>query len=155
MNNLRQKVAVYLGLAEDEEYDGYPYDEQDRGERRPTDDAAASADPVAVNRSAHGRQTPSRPAGRRIDSSYDVVAVTPTSYSDAARIGQSFRTGDVIAMDLSRLNPEDAKRMIDFSSGLTYGLDGTIKRLAGKMFLLTPKGVVVADSVQADLTASS
>lgn len=88
---------------------------------------------------------------RRIDAAYDVVRMSPSAYADVRAIGESFRAGDVVSMDLTGLTPEDAKRMIDFASGLTFGLHGTIERLAGKVFLLTPKGVELTNSVRSSL----
>ena len=145
MSNLRQKVAVYLGLAEDDY--GFEYDERhDRDER-----SSGTRSGIAVE-SGGGSLAP--PAGpRRIEAAYDVVRMTPSAYSDVRSIGEGFRAGDVISMDLSGLTPDDAKRMIDFASGLTFGLQGTIERLAGKIFLLTPKGVEVTASVRSSLAS--
>jgi cell division inhibitor SepF len=79
--------------------------------------------------------------------------MSPSAYADVRAIGEGFRAGDVISMDLAGLTPDDAKRMIDFASGLTFGLHGTIERLGGKVFLLTPKGVELADSVRSSLAS--
>ncbi|MFN8127397.1 MAG: cell division protein SepF [Candidatus Nanopelagicales bacterium] len=138
MSTLRQKVAVYLGLAE-EDY-GFDYDER-------TPDSHTTRQSVAVEQDA-----PYRPAGsRRIEAVYDVVRMTPHAYADIKGVAESYRSGDVVSMDLARLTSDDAKRMIDFASGLTFGLSGTIERLGGKVFLLTPKGVEVAASVKSAL----
>ena len=138
MSTLRQKVAVYLGLAE-EDY-GFDYDE-----RNP--DTHTTRQSVAVEQDA-----PYRPAGgRRIEAIYDVVRMNPHAYADIKGVAEAYRAGDVVSMDLARLNSDDAKRMIDFASGLTFGLSGTIERVGGKVFLLTPKGVEVAPSVKAAL----
>ena len=149
MSNLRQKVAVYLGLAE-EDY-GFEYDERhdrdehhDRGER-----GHSGRSDIAVESSAGGFAPAQGP--RRIEAAYDVVRMTPSAYADVRSIGEGFRAGDVISMDLSGLTADDAKRMIDFASGLTFGLQGTIERIGGKVFLLTPKGVEVAASVRSSL----
>ena len=143
MSTLRQKVAVYLGLAEDDY--GFEYDERhDRDERSP----AARSD-IAVEQSSAVFAPSAGP--RRIEAAYDVVRMSPSAYSDVRSIGEGFRAGDVISMDLSGLTADDAKRMIDFASGLTFGLQGTIERIGGKVFLLTPKGVEVAASVRSSL----
>jgi cell division inhibitor SepF len=143
MSTMRQKVAVYLGLTEDYR-DEFDYDDhRDR-------DAVADRghDDIAVEQVA-----PATPAtrARRVDAAYDVVRFSPSAYADVAPIGEAFRSGDVISMDLSGLSGEDAKRMIDFASGLTFGLSGRIERLGGKVFLLTPKGVEVTSSVRSSL----
>jgi cell division inhibitor SepF len=147
VSTLRQKVAVYLGLTE-EDY-GVDYDErQDRTDHARSTRAAAD---IGVEQSGHGAFSPARP--RRIDAAYDVVRMSPSAYADVRAIGEGFRAGDVISMDLAGLTPDDAKRMIDFASGLTFGLHGTIERLGGKVFLLTPKGVELADSVRSSLAS--
>lgn len=135
-SNLRQKVAVYLGLAE-EDY-GYEYDQ------RPSQQDATREIAVDDGYSAAGRP-------RRIDAVYDVVRMSPAAYADVRAVGDSYRAGDVVAMDLSALAGDDAKRMIDFASGLTFGLQGSIERVGGKVFLLTPKGVEVSASVRSAL----
>lgn len=138
MSTLRQKVAVYLGLAEDD----YEYDQ------RPARESYNSAASVGVDEGYAPTAGP-----RRIDAIYDVVRTNPSAYADVRAVGESFRAGDVVAMDLTALSGEDAKRMIDFASGLTFALHGTIERVGGKVFLLTPKGVEVADSVRSALSS--
>jgi cell division inhibitor SepF len=143
VSNLRQKVAVYLGLTEEDDY-GFDYDEPKSREAHTT----AGGGGISVD-----QRDPGAPitGPRRIEAAYDVVRMTPSAYSDVKAIGEGFRAGDVISMDLSGLTAEDAKRMIDFASGLTFGLQGTIERLGGKTFLLTPKSVEVAASVRSSL----
>ena len=144
MSTLRQKVAVYLGLTE-EDY-GFEYDERHDRQERP---ASSSGRPdIAVEQSSGFTPTG---GPRKVDAAYDVVRMTPSAYADVRSIGEGFRAGDVISMDLSGLTADDAKRMIDFASGLTFGLQGTIERVGGKVFLLTPKGVEVAASVRSSL----
>ncbi len=139
MSTLRQKVAVYLGLAE-EDY-GFEYDE------RPGD-THTTRQSVAVDQdSGYGG------AGRRVEAVYDVVRMSPHAYADIKAVAESYRAGDVVSMDLAGLGSDDAKRMIDFASGLTFGLHGTIERVGGKVFLLTPKGVDVAASVKSALVS--
>ncbi len=138
MSTLRQKVAVYLGLAE-EDY-GFDYDER-------TPDTHTTRQSVAVAQDA-----PYAPAGtRRIEAVYDVVRMSPHAYADIKGVAEAYRAGDVVSMDLARLSSDDAKRMIDFASGLTFGLSGTIERLGGKVFLLTPKGTEVTATVKSAL----
>lgn len=140
MSTLRQKVAVYLGLAE-EDY-GFDYDDR-------TGDTHTTRQSVAVDQNpGYGHV-----AGRRVDAIYDVVRMTPHAYADIKGVAEAYRAGDVVSMDLAHLSGDDAKRMIDFASGLTFGLHGTIERVGGKIFLLTPKGVEVASSVKSALTS--
>ena len=140
MSTLRQKVAVYLGLAE-EDY-GFEYDE--RSER----DTHATRQNVAVDQDAAFSPAPQ---ARRVEAVYDVVRMSPGAYAEIKGVAESYRAGDVVSMDLGSLSPDDAKRMIDFASGLTFGLQGSIERVGGKVFLLTPKGVDVTASVKSAL----
>ena len=145
MSNLRQKVAVYLGLAE-EDY-GFDYDQQAQRDSQTTTRQSS----VAVEQDRP--YAPATTSPRRIDAVYDVVRMTPHAYADIKGVAQSYRAGDVVSMDLSAISPDDAKHMIDFASGLTFGLQGTIERVGGKVFLLTPTGVDVAPSVKSALVA--
>jgi cell division inhibitor SepF len=138
VSTLRQKVAVYLGLAE-EDY-GFEYDER-------AGDTHTTRHSVAVDQDA------GRGGGRRVEAVYDVVRMSPHAYADIKAVAESYRAGDVVSMDLAGLGSDDAKRMIDFASGLTFGLHGSIERVGGKVFLLTPKSVEVAASVKSALVS--
>ena len=144
MSTLRQKVAVYLGLAEDDY--GFEYDQQAQRDTHTT-----RQNSVAVEQDAPFTPTPT--GSRRVDAIYDVVRMNPNAYADIKGVAEAYRAGDVVSMDLTSISPEDAKRMIDFASGLTFGLQGTIERVGGKVFLLTPKGVDVSASVKSSLAA--
>jgi cell division inhibitor SepF len=145
VSTLRQKVAVYLGLAE-EDY-GFEYDQQAQRDTQTTRQGS-----VAVEQDVPFTPATSAGAGpRRVEAIYDVVRTTPHAYADIKGVAESYRAGDVVSMDLSNITAEDAKRMIDFASGLTFGMQGTIERVGGKVFLLTPKGVDVSPSVKTSL----
>ncbi|MEV4194033.1 cell division protein SepF, partial [Streptomyces toxytricini] len=70
--------------------------------------------------------------GRRI------ATVTPDGFRDARAIGELFREGVPVIVNLSLMDPADAKRVVDFAAGLTFGLRGSIERVATRVFLLTP-----------------
>jgi cell division inhibitor SepF len=70
--------------------------------------------------------------------------VEPKSFNDAEQIGQKFKADIPVIINLQQADPELAKRLIDFASGLTYGLDGGIQRVAEKVFLLSPHNVEVS-----------
>lgn len=70
-----------------------------------------------------------------------VHSITPTVFSDAQEIGERFRSGQPVIMNVRDAERELIKRLVDFSSGLVYGLNGDIKKVADKVFLLTPSGV--------------
>lgn len=78
----------------------------------------------------------------------DVVPVRPRTYNDARTIGEHFRDGAPVTMDLAAMDSADAKRLVDFAAGLIFGLHGRIERVTNKVFLLTPKNVTVSDEAK-------
>lgn len=75
-----------------------------------------------------------------------ITTVHPRSYNDAKSVGESFRDGTPVIMDLSDLAEAEAKRLVDFAAGLVYALHGSIERVTTTVFLLTPSYVEVVDS---------
>lgn len=72
-----------------------------------------------------------------------LTTVHPRSYNDAKSIGEAFRSGMPVIMNVTELGDNEAKRLVDFSAGLVFGLHGTISRITNKVFLLTPSTVEV------------
>ncbi len=136
-----RKTMVYLGLAEeDDRYDGY--DEYDY------DDSSRSEAPA--ERSAAVTQLPQRTPVARVVRDVEAGALNristihPRTYNEAKNIGESFRDGTPVIMNLSDMDDADAKRLVDFAAGLTFGLHGAIERVTSKVFLLSPSHVEVA-----------
>ena len=137
-----RKTMVYLGLAEDDErYDGY--DDYDY------DEPAARAE-APVERSAAVTQLPQRTPVARVVRDVEVGALNrittihPRTYNEAKNIGESFRDGTPVIMNLSDMDDSDAKRLVDFAAGLVFGLHGQIERVTSKVFLLSPAHVEVS-----------
>lgn len=78
----------------------------------------------------------------------EILTVHPTHYADAPVVAENFRDGVPVILNLSRLSESDAKRIIDFCSGLVLGLNGHIERVTGKVFLLTPEHITVGEPVE-------
>ena len=147
MASAMRKMAVYLGLVEDdhryqEKYDGYgeydDYDEPDRMAAPDEADARIARDDYgsyqAEWRSEHGSQTT------------DLARITtlhPRTYNEARTIGEHFREGTPVIMNLTEMVDSDAKRLVDFAAGLIFGLRGSIERVTNKVFLLSPANVEV------------
>ncbi|MFT4147869.1 MAG: cell division protein SepF [Micrococcaceae bacterium] len=75
-----------------------------------------------------------------------ITTIHPRSFSDAKLIGESFRNNVPVIMNLTDLGEVEAKRLVDFSAGLIFGMHGSIDRVTNKVFLLSPSYVeVVAD----------
>ena len=98
--------------------------------------AAAPAD--APSLPAAAPQSPVAGELRRI------TTIHPRSYNDARKIGEAFREGTPVIMNLTDMDDADAKRLVDFSAGLIFGLHGAIERVTSKVFLLSPAHVEVA-----------
>lgn len=77
-----------------------------------------------------------------------IVTVHPSAYSDAVTIGEHFRSGTPVIMNLSDMSEDDARRLIDFAAGLTFGLRGVIERVTNRVFLLSPQAIEVTGDVQ-------
>ncbi|MGY1603466.1 cell division protein SepF [Geodermatophilus sp. SYSU D00815] len=74
---------------------------------------------------------------------YRITTVHPRTYNDARQIGERFREGGAVIMNLTELDDADAKRLVDFAAGLIFGLRGSIERVTAKVFLLSPRDVDV------------
>ncbi|HEX5016208.1 MAG TPA: cell division protein SepF, partial [Actinomycetes bacterium] len=108
------------------------YDDRTRALRAVRDDEPAT-------RAASPVSSPSRPES----GASRITTLHPRTYNDARAIGEQFRDGTPVIMNLSEMDDGDAKRIVDFAAGLVFGLRGTIERVTQKVFLLSPANVVV------------
>jgi cell division inhibitor SepF len=150
-----RKTMVYLGLAEDERDDGYDsYDDYD-------EPPARQEPPARHERSAAVTPLPSRTPVARVVRDVEVGALNristihPRTYNEAKNIGESFREGTPVIMNLTDLDDADAKRLVDFAAGLVFGLHGSIERVTSKVFLLSPAHVEVTANEEAPPKAAS
>jgi hypothetical protein len=84
-----------------------------------------------------------------------VHRVTPRSFNDAQVVADRFKAGTPVVLDMQNVESDLAKRLIGFASGLTYGLDGGMERLDGRVFLLIPPGVEIPASQRTRLAAQA
>jgi cell division inhibitor SepF len=170
------RTLVYFGLAEDEEYDDeyYPpepepeasledsYRERPNVQRLPRrrrdeiDDIFGDDDDVD-RRTTLRSVAPTRPAngrsGGEVRSGGDVRVhfVAPKSFNDVQDVADKFKDSIPVILNLQGTDTDLSKRLIDFSSGLTYALDGGMQRIADKVFLVTPRNVEVSAEQRAQL----
>ena len=150
-----RKTMVYLGLAEDERDDGY----DDYEDYEVTPDAQDSH--VRHERPAAVTPLPARTPVARVVRDVEVGALNristihPRTYNEAKNIGESFREGTPVIMNLTDLDDADAKRLVDFAAGLVFGLHGSIERVTSKVFLLSPAHVEVTANELAPPKAAS
>jgi cell division inhibitor SepF len=121
-----RRASAWLGLVDDREMRYYD-DEYAEGPE-PGD----TAEPWATDPRLRVAADAVQEQGGRI------ATVTPESFRDARRIGELFRDGVPVVVNLTAMDAADAKRVVDFAAGLIFGLRGSIERVASRVFLLTP-----------------
>jgi cell division inhibitor SepF len=123
-----RKASAWLGLVDDNDeeryYDGYEED----GSEGPGNAWVTDPRVQVTGASEDGAQA----RGQRIGT------VTPDSFRDARAIGELFREGVPVIVNLTAMEAADAKRVVDFAAGLIFGLRGSIDRVSNRVFLLTP-----------------
>ena len=131
MANPLRKTMVYLGLADEE------FDYQDNA---PVTPVAPVSQPAPQNSVSRAPVTPlRRPTPTRSAATSDmneILTVHPRQYKDAQVIAESFREGVPVIINLSQMSEPDARRLIDFASGLSQGLYGKIERVTSKNSLI-------------------
>jgi len=137
MGGALRKTMLYLGLADDQGESEEYLDEYEELEApvRDRDDYQAQVTPL--HRAGAGEQVIGSDLRR-------ITTIHPRSYNDARTIGEAFRGGTPVIMNLSDMDDADAKRLVDFSAGLIFGLRGSIERVTNKVFLLSPEHVEIA-----------
>jgi cell division inhibitor SepF len=143
MASALRKVAEYLGLVDG---DGY-VPEQTYHEQEAYAPVAERPNLQAVTpENAHQVAQPVP----TIDP-YRIVSIQPTTFNDARRIGEEFRSGSPVILNLSELDYADQVRVVDFSAGLVHGLQGTLEKVAKEVFLLSPANIDVSLAARAQL----
>jgi cell division inhibitor SepF len=159
LGNVWNKALVYFGIAEEEEYWDEDFSAEDELER-------TYSDRPNVRRLHRTRQKPEEfddwsepeppkppPSRRQSRPQLEAVGpqaaqrvhlVIPRSFNDAQAVADKFKDSIPVILNLQNADAELAKRLIDFSSGLTYALSGGMQRVADKVFLLTPRNVEVS-----------
>jgi cell division inhibitor SepF len=150
--DLWNRTLVYFGIAEDEEWDedGYQTNEQLEEDYRRRDRKNVRRLPSVQDTGEWASEEASAPPRRERSSrlrSVDapspakVHLVVPRTFNDAKQIADRFKAQIPVILNLQGADTELSKRLIDFASGLTYALDGSMQRVADKVFLLTPRDV--------------
>ena len=144
MAGAMRKMGEYLGLVEQADYD--EYDDEPSvvvpvpRETEPRQSRQVSARGPVAHIDENRRARPVAPSAlSRIET------VTPRTYNDARTVGEHFRDGVPVIMNLSEITDSEAKRLVDFSAGLVFSAHGSINRVTAKVFLLSPEGIEVSD----------
>lgn len=127
-----RKASAWLGLVDDSDDERY-YDDDYAEGPEPSDSWVTDPRVRVTDRTAQAQGT-------------RIATVTPDGFRDARTIGELFRDGIPVIVNLTAMEPSDAKRVVDFAAGLTFGLRGSIERVATRVFLLTPADYQVVNS---------
>lgn len=149
MSNPLKKTMVYLGLADEElefEAEGQPEPaaaapQQTQGTSQPQATPSAPQENRAPVTPLRRPNTVKRSAPTELS---EILTVHPKHYRDAQTIAENFRDGVPVIINLSQMSDGDARRLIDFASGLSQGLYGKIERVTSKVFLLSPAHISVS-----------
>jgi cell division inhibitor SepF len=143
MSGAMRKVGVYLGLLEDSDR----YDDDDEGYDDYETPTQRAAQPSRDDRGTVSQLADHRPRPVSVPVTAELSRITtlhPRTYNEARTIGENFREGVPVIMNLSEMDDSDAKRLVDFAAGLVFAVRGTIERVTNRVFLLSPPNVSVA-----------
>jgi cell division inhibitor SepF len=166
MSGAMRRIGEYLGLLEDTgryDEDQYTYDDYDghtqetepvqsaqptrvqRRQERPERLANPEARPAPVaNLDDRRRVAPTVVPDQSVAELSRIITLHPRTYNEARVVGENFRDGTPVIMNLTEMDDNDAKRLVDFAAGLVFATRGTIERITAKVFLLSPPNVSVA-----------
>ncbi len=162
-----RKTMIYLGLADgDEHYESEPRNYKEQVQNDEDDSVENSredsrSEPTVSKRTIDEYRAPVTPIKRAPSTREDVgnlrqiTTIHPRSYNDAKVIGESFRSGIPVIMNVTDMGEGDAKRLVDFSAGLVFGLYGSIERVTNKVFLLSPSYIEVLGEEKKNSDAES
>lgn len=110
----------------------------------PTTVSYPTRDNLALATQVQVRERPATAAEEEGDDRrYQITTLHPTTYNEARTIGEHFRGGVPVIMNLTEMDESDAKRLVDFAAGLVFGLRGNFERVTNRVFLLSPANVQV------------
>jgi cell division inhibitor SepF len=160
MSGAMRRIGEYLGLLEDtgryddeydeydDTYDGHHSDETspvavDKPSRREQREARQAATVANLDDRRRGGTTTVAP-GPRVAELSKITTLHPRTYNEARTVGENYRDGTPVIMNLTEMDDNDAKRLVDFAAGLIFATRGSIERVTNKVFLLSPPNVSVA-----------
>ena len=165
MPEVIKKAAVRLGLVGDDRFDEDQAAQEEYSESvyvesqtAPEGEQAELGQLHEVGQAPNQASLESGQSHQQVTQTADlarIISVRPRTYNEARTIGENFRDGTPVIMNLSDMDDSDAKRLVDFAAGLIFGLHGSIDRVTSKVFLLTPHNVHVTAEDKQRLATSS
>ncbi|MCX6442881.1 MAG: cell division protein SepF [Actinobacteria bacterium] len=141
MSNPLHKIGIYLGVMEEPEFDT----------PATTPVIPPTGDVRITTREPRGGSAIRTTSVVQVAPQLDlpvldrIVTLHPRYYNEARTIGEHFREGNPVIINLSEMDESELKRIVDFASGLAFGLHGTIERITKKVFLISPSNVNVSN----------
>ena len=142
MSNPMRRIGNYLGLMDDPQFD--------TPEAASTPTVASTGDVRIKTREARSVSAVRRSSVVEVAPQLDlpvldrIITLHPRFYNEARTIGEHFRLGNPVIINLTDMDESEHKRLVDFASGLAFGLHGTIERVTKKVFLISPANVNVS-----------
>ena len=165
MAGIGRKSASYVGIVDDRRYDEEDLPDEELTTEVYSDDGYEPSSEVTQLHHHDSNEQPARGhkavQHRRhpeleepsIADINRILTVHPRNYNEARTIGEQFREGIPVIMNLTEMDDADAKRLVDFAAGLIFGLRGTIERVTSKVFLLCPRNVNVTPEDKARIAS--
>ena len=144
MSNPMRRIGNYLGLMDDPEFD------TPQAQTPATPAAPTTGDVRIKTREQRSVSSVRQPSVVEVAPQLDlpvldrIVTLHPRFYNEARTIGEHFRLGNPVIINLTDMDESEHKRLVDFASGLAFGLHGTIERVTKKVFLISPANVNVS-----------
>ena len=160
MANAFKKMAGYLGLVDDEaEFETTVAMEIPQKSVRVTPPSAVRTTPASRERSFASKVSIPATSVAAMQTELPILdsifTIHPRFYNEARTVGEHFREGQPVLMNLSDMEESERKRLVDFASGLVFGHHGSIERVTSKVFLLTPANVRVSSEHKAAAAEAS
>ncbi|MCQ9388358.1 cell division protein SepF [Brevibacterium sp. 50QC2O2] len=148
-----KKIGNYFGFGEEGYEQDDAYTPRDRDYDEPAYESGPPEDELMDEPQIDAAVTPIRASMRPVETTpvepvHRIQTIHPRSYNDAVAIGEAFRAGIPVIINLSAMDDVNSKRLVDFAAGLTFGLHGNLEKVTTAVFLLTPEDYEVANGTE-------
>lgn len=149
-------------FANEEYYDDDDYEDEpkkpSRKEMKQAAKESVAKEPVREKEKAKpiSKITPiSKSSKKQGVASMQVCVIKPTSIEEEIEITETLLEGRTVVINMEGLNVEIAQRIIDFTSGATYAMNGNLQKISNYIFLATPNGVDISGDIQSIMDSFS
>lgn len=147
-----RRIGAYLGLVEDSAVDDVADEVPVRDVRAVRHDSRLperSSVRTIRNDEVLDRPVPVATPATPVEATNRIVTLVPQSFNDCQRIGEAFREGNSVVVDFTQLDAGLRRRIIDFASGLVFGLHGRMQRVTETVYVLSPRNIdIEVDTVR-------